>query len=82
VNDEIRVKAPEHTRQGSLAFPDDDNNLSRTAQDQMPLFDMRTATGFTATPDDLRRATRVEDDAIRLPDHDAQTGEIKEPPTA
>lgn len=39
VNDEIKVRAPEHTRQGSLAFPDAVNNLSRHDPNTMPLFD-------------------------------------------
>lgn len=46
VNDEIRVKAPEHTRKGSIAFPDEWGNLSRSDPNTMPLFDdsdLRTA---------------------------------------
>jgi hypothetical protein len=48
VNDEIRVKAPEHSRKGSLAYPDAHNNLSRTDPSAMPLFDesFRTAEPF------------------------------------
>lgn len=50
VNDEIRVKAPEHTRQGSIAYPDADGNLSRSDPNAMPLFrdeeDLRTAGDF------------------------------------
>lgn len=72
VNDEIKVKAPEHPRKGSLAFPDDDGNLSRTDPNTMPLFD-----------EDLRvPRAQTGDDDVRMPDHDARTGEIKEPPTA
>lgn len=72
VNDEIRVKAPEHPRKGSLAFPDDEGNLSRTDPNTMPLFD-----------EQLRSpAFEREDDVRTMPDHDARTGEIKEPPTA
>lgn len=45
VNDEIRVKAPEHTRKGSIAYPDAHNNLGRSDPSAMPLFDedLRTA---------------------------------------
>lgn len=46
VNDQIRVKAPEHSRKGSLAFPDAHGNLSRSDPNTMPLFDdsdLRTA---------------------------------------
>lgn len=39
VHDVIKVKKPEHTRLGSLAFPDRDNNLKRTDPNSMPLFD-------------------------------------------
>lgn len=39
VNDEIKVRAPEHTRMGSLAWPDAANNLTRTDPNAMPLFD-------------------------------------------
>lgn len=72
VNDEIRVKAPEHTRKPALAWPDDDGNLSRTDPNTMPLFD-----------EDLRVPRESRDDDVRqMPAHDPQTGEIKEPPTA
>jgi hypothetical protein len=72
VNDEIRVKAPEHTRKPALAWPDDDGNLSRSDPNTMPLFD-----------EDLRVPRESSDEDVRtMPDYDARTGEIKEPPTA
>lgn len=72
VNDEIRVKAPEHTRKPALAWPDDDGNLSRSDPNTMPLFD-----------EDLRVPRESRDETVRqMPDFDARTGEIKEPPTA
>jgi hypothetical protein len=39
VHDQIKVKMPEHTRLGSLAYPDRDNNLSRSDPNTMPLWD-------------------------------------------
>lgn len=39
VHDAIKVNRPEHTRLGSLAYPDSDNNLSRTDPNSMPLFE-------------------------------------------
>lgn len=51
VNDEIRVKAPEHSRKGSIAFPDHWGNLSRSDPHTMPLFDegdLRTPATDTA----------------------------------
>jgi hypothetical protein len=72
VNDEIRVKAPEHTRKPALAWSDDDGNLSRSDPNTMPLFD-----------EDLRVPKQSRDEDVRqMPDFDARTGEIKEPPTA
>lgn len=68
VNDEIKVRLPEHARQGSLAWPDAANNLQRSDPNTMPLFD-----------DDLRSPSPSRDDDVRMPAHDAQTGEIKEP---
>lgn len=57
VNDEIRVKAPEHDRKGSLAYPDAHNNLGRTDPSAMPLFD-----------DDLRHPTfRADTGEIKEP---------------
>lgn len=51
VNDEIRIKAPEHSRRGSLAYPDGYGNLTRTDPSAMPLFDddLRTPTFDAAT---------------------------------
>lgn len=39
VNDAIRVKAPERTREGSMAFIGEGNRLQRTDPSAMPLFD-------------------------------------------
>lgn len=39
VHDVIKVKKPEHNRLGSLAYPDQNNNLSRSDPNTMPLFD-------------------------------------------
>lgn len=39
VHDAIKVSKPERTRLGSLAYPDKNNNLSRTDPNTMPLFD-------------------------------------------
>lgn len=71
VNDEIRVKAPEHTRKPALAWPDDDGNLSRSDPNTMPLFD-----------EDLRVPAEDRAGTIRTFDVDARTGEIKEIPEA
>lgn len=47
INDEIKVRAPEHTRKPALAWPDGRNNLSRSDPSAMPLFeDVRTAEPF------------------------------------
>lgn len=45
VHDVIKTKRPEHNRLGSLAYPDRNNNLTRTDPNTMPLFD---------TDDDIR----------------------------
>jgi hypothetical protein len=72
VNDEIKVRAPEHARKGSLAWADSDGNLTNRDPNTMPLFD-----------EDLRSpAFSVDDDVRSMPEHDARVGEIKEPPTA
>jgi hypothetical protein len=47
VHDVIKVKKPERTRMGSLAYPDKNNNLSRTDPASMPLFE---------TDDDIKSA--------------------------
>lgn len=39
VHDVIKVNKPEHTRLGSLAYPDNENNLKRTDPNSMPLFE-------------------------------------------
>ncbi|MCI2958203.1 hypothetical protein MN032_10890 [Agromyces atrinae] len=39
VNDSIRVRAPERTREGSMAFIGEGNRLQRTDPSAMPLFD-------------------------------------------
>lgn len=39
VHDAIKVNKPERNRLGSLAYPDKNNNLSRTDPNTMPLFD-------------------------------------------
>lgn len=71
VNDEIRVKAPEHTRKPALAWPDQDGNLSRSDPNTMPLFD-----------EDLRVPAEDRTGTVRTFDVDARTGEIKEIPEA
>jgi hypothetical protein len=38
VHDAIKAKRPEHTRLGSLAYPDSDHNLKRSDPNTMPLF--------------------------------------------
>jgi hypothetical protein len=39
VHDVIKVRKPEHTRMGSLAYPDSNNRLSRSDPNSMPLFE-------------------------------------------
>jgi len=45
VNDTLRLRVPERTREGSMAFVGDGNRLQRTDPTAMPLFDddIRTA---------------------------------------
>lgn len=82
VNDEIKVRLPEHTRQGSLAWPDADHNLTRHDPNTMPLFDENLRSPAFTREDDVRSPAARRDDDLRTPDYDPATGEIKEPPTA
>lgn len=55
INDEIKVRAPEHTRKPALAWPDDRNNLSRSDPSQMPLWeDVRTAEPFNPESGEIK----------------------------
>lgn len=83
VNDEIRVKAPEHTRKPALAWPDEDGNLSRSDPNTMPLFDedLRVPRA-DAAGDEVRTPQPERTGKVRTFDVDPKTGEIKETPTA
>lgn len=58
VHDVIKVKKPEHTRLGSLAYPDRNNNLKRTDPNSMPLFEEEDIKNVDLQTGEIKEAPR------------------------